>query len=246
MRDFPQKMSEWRLCVHSVWLNNKHLNEGASLKHRKILLAAATSFLLACAGLLAGASSASAAVSPSTIWITSCPNSGAIVIQNAATGGSNVTSVAYTSTGDSLKIENTCGAIVDVQLGTGGSFAAPASVFPGGITVLLNSSGYTQLRFSKINSTTTFVTLVFGGSGGGGGSSDSTAFSSAPSPVFQQFGKPSSGTCDAAAPATLNWSGVTSGGWSESWAQWMNGGNGGAVCTRTLVYSTAQSRWVVG
>ena len=40
--------------------------------------------------------------------------------------------------------------------------------------------------------------------------------------------------------------GVTSGGWGESWAQWMNGGTGGAVCTRTLVYSTAQSRWVVG
>jgi len=81
---------------------------------------------------------------------------------------------------------------------------------------------------------------------GGGGSSSGSASSSAPAPIFQQFGKPSSGTCDAAAPATLNWSGVTSGGWSESWAQWMNGGNGGAVCTRALVYSTAQSRWVVG
>lgn len=83
------------------------------------------------------------------------------------------------------------------------------------------------------------------GSGGGGGSSDSTASSSTPSPIFQQFGKSSSGGCDAAAPATLNWSGVASGGWGESWAQWMNNGNGGAVCTRTLVYSTAQSRWVI-
>ena len=214
------------------------------MKHRKILLAAATSFLLACAGLLAGASSASAAVSPSTIWITSCPNPGAIVIQNAATGGSNVTSVAYTSTGDSLRIENTCGTDVDVQLGIGGSFGAPALVTQAGRTVLLNSSGYTGLMFSEINSTTTIVTLVFGGSGGG--SSDSTAFSSAPSPVFQQFGKPSSATCEAVAPESLNWSSVASGGWGESWAQWMNGGNGGAVCTRTLIYNTAQSRWIVG
>ena len=67
-----------------------------------------------------------------------------------------------------------------------------------------------------------------------------------PPPVLQQFGKPASAPCDAAAPATLNWGGAGSGGWGESWAQWMNGGNGGAVCTRTLVYSTAQARWIVG
>jgi hypothetical protein len=67
-----------------------------------------------------------------------------------------------------------------------------------------------------------------------------------PAPLLQQFGKPSSGTCDAVAPESLNWSDVASGGWGESWAQWMNGGSGGAVCTRTLVYSTEQSRWVIG
>jgi hypothetical protein len=81
---------------------------------------------------------------------------------------------------------------------------------------------------------------------GGGGSSESTTSLSTPSPIFQQFGKPTTGACDAAAPATLNWSGVASGGWGESWAQWMNNGRGGAVCTRTLVYSTNQSKWIVG
>jgi hypothetical protein len=88
--------------------------------------------------------------------------------------------------------------------------------------------------------------VTYAGSGGGGGSSDSTASSSTPNPIFQQFGRPASGTCDAAAPATLNWSDVASGGWSESWAEWMNAGSGGAVCTRTLIYSTEQSRWIVG
>lgn len=68
----------------------------------------------------------------------------------------------------------------------------------------------------------------------------------APPPLIQQFGKPASGTCDAAAPLTLNWAGVASGGWGDSWAQWMNTGRGGPVCNRMLVYSTAQSRWVVG
>lgn len=67
-----------------------------------------------------------------------------------------------------------------------------------------------------------------------------------PPPVMQQFGMPVSGTCDAAAPIVLNWGGAGSGGWGNSWAEWMNGGRGGAVCTRTLVYSNALGYWAVG
>jgi hypothetical protein len=67
-----------------------------------------------------------------------------------------------------------------------------------------------------------------------------------PPPVIQQFGMPSSGTCDASAPSVLNWGGAGSGGWGNSWAEWMNGGRGGAVCTRTLVYSNALGHWIVG
>lgn len=63
--------------------------------------------------------------------------------------------------------------------------------------------------------------------------------------MVQEFGKPASGTCDAAQPEGLNWAGVPSGGWANSWAQWMNGGNGGFVCTRTLVYSTTESKWII-
>ncbi len=65
-------------------------------------------------------------------------------------------------------------------------------------------------------------------------------------PVVQQVGKPVTGTCSDASASALNWSGVSSGGWSESWSQWMNDGRGGAVCTRTLVYSNEQGRWIVG
>lgn len=79
----------------------------------------------------------------------------------------------------------------------------------------------------------------------GGGSSSSSSASSGPAPVVQQFGKPATGTCDDAQPEGLDLSGVASGGWGTSWAQWVNGGNGGAVCTRTLVYSTAQGAWTV-
>lgn len=66
-----------------------------------------------------------------------------------------------------------------------------------------------------------------------------------PPPVMQQFGKPASGTCDAAAPSALNWAHVSSGGWGESWSQWMNNGTGGFVCSRTLVYSNSLSAWTV-
>ena len=79
----------------------------------------------------------------------------------------------------------------------------------------------------------------------GGGDASSSAVGAGPAPVIQQFGKPASGTCEAAAPVTLNWGGAGSGGWGESWAQWMNGGNGGAVCTRTLVYSNTLGGWTV-
>ena len=83
---------------------------------------------------------------------------------------------------------------------------------------------------------------INGGTPSSGGSSSA---SSAPAPVMQQFGKPASGTCDAAAPTTLNWAGVSSGGWGESWSEWMHGGLGGAVCTRTLVYSESAGAWTV-
>lgn len=79
-----------------------------------------------------------------------------------------------------------------------------------------------------------------------GSGANSSSGNATPAPITQQFGMPSSGTCDAAAPVMLNWGGAGSGGWGNSWAQWANSGNGGAVCTRTLVYSEAASRWIVG
>jgi len=66
-----------------------------------------------------------------------------------------------------------------------------------------------------------------------------------PAPLMQQFPRPATGTCDEAQPEGLNWSGVGSGGWGESWAQWMNDGEGGDVCTRTLIYNASASAWEV-
>lgn len=76
------------------------------------------------------------------------------------------------------------------------------------------------------------------------GSSSST--NQAPAPVLQQFGMPATGTCEDVASPELNWAGVDAGGWGVSWAQWMNDGNGGPVCSRSLVYNTVLAKWMVG
>lgn len=88
-----------------------------------------------------------------------------------------------------------------------------------------------------------YITLS---SQGGSETQSSSSTSPAPSSIVQQFAKPTAGSCDAAQPAGLDWSGVANGGWSESWAQWVNGGSGGAVCTRMLVYSSGLSSWSLG
>ena len=67
---------------------------------------------------------------------------------------------------------------------------------------------------------------------------------SIPPPVLQQVPAAGSDSC-AALPAALNWGGSASGGWGQSWATWAIGGQGGSVCTRTLVYSPSLGHWVV-
>jgi len=74
-------------------------------------------------------------------------------------------------------------------------------------------------------------------------SSSGSVSGTTPAPVIQQFEKPTTGTCDEAQPEGLNWGGAASGGWGESWAQWMHEGQGGAVCTRTLAYNNSTATW---
>jgi hypothetical protein len=66
-----------------------------------------------------------------------------------------------------------------------------------------------------------------------------------PTPVIQQFGLPASGDCEDGVTEAMNWSGIGMDGWGISWAQWVNEGAGGAVCTRTVMYDTSTAKWVV-
>lgn len=163
----------------------------------------------------------------------------------------NVTCVSGTLTVTPNSIPAAAGDFVDVTNGSGDIITvAGTAISPNPQSI---NNGSTQ-RVTVVTSPAFATVNYFGVScnanqglqfTGDGSSSDLTS-TSLPAPIVQQFGKPASVMCDAVAPESLNWSGIASGGWGESWAEWMNGGRGGAVCTRTLVYSTTQSRWTVG
>lgn len=119
-------------------------------------------------------------------------------------------------------------------VGSGGDYNwYMANAFTGGSNAYDVGSGWTALGSDFVFAT--YISPVRSGSG------DLTA----PPALLHQFGKPATATCDSSAPDTINGSDVPLGGWSESWAHWVHGGRGGAVCTRTLIYSPAQSRWIM-
>jgi hypothetical protein len=58
-----------------------------------------------------------------------------------------------------------------------------------------------------------------------------------PASFQQQLGLPPSGSCEDINDDAFKWGTDLTGGWGESWAQWMNDGAGGSVCTRTIEWS---------
>ena len=110
-------------------------------------------------------------------------------------------------------------------------------------TCVTSGSTFTSFTQSNaFNNQALKVRLV--GAGGSSGSGDD-ATSQVPAPVMQQVGMPSAG-CAAYDNSELNIGGAGSGGWGQTWAQWVNNGEGVAVCTRTLVYSPTFASWIVG
>lgn len=103
-------------------------------------------------------------------------------------------------------------------------------------TTTLTAGSYT-FAYWEITMGSSVASIANVSIGSSSNPSSSAAGAAGPPAVVQQFAKPASGACDAAQPEGLNWSGVASGGWGESWAQWVNGGQGGSVCTRTLEFA---------
>ena len=204
-------------------------------------------------GLVGSATPGIAATTPADINACRAGNSwGPGPVSNSMTGAT-VTAVSWTSATDTLFFVNDCSFQLDL-VGLNGStevFRYTVNSFGGSVRTAALGTTLTSIVVVKTSDALSSVTLTAtppsggGGGGGGGGGASSSRIGSAPSPVVQEFGLPTSGTCDAAASTSLNWAGVASGGWSISWAEWMNGGQGGAVCTRTLVYDTRAAAWAV-
>lgn len=198
-------------------------------------------FVIAAVSLVVAASGVGfvPSASAATIWPVTVTCSGGL-------GGGNFqfSTPVTASAGDTVRI--TIGGGWTVSVASSGLTGPPTATFTStsDYTVDTNAGGsltLTRTAGPPCNPGTLTVTGSSGGGAGGGSSSSST--SNTPAPVTQQFGKPASGTCADAAPESLNWGGSSSGGWGESWAKWMNGGLGGFVCTRTLVYSDSSGTW---
>ena len=209
-------------------------------------------------GAVALAAPAHAANTPSTLY-GKCDND-TITVYSDSAGTQPVTSVTATNPNffwSTLTLEflapvNCSSTTYDVwdgsfwRDGSGSNGYAAGDTFSASLDPqMVSNVGY------RINGDTNkvFVTINYNSSGGGDGDGDdsgsSGASGSAPASEIQQFGLPASGNCEDGATEAMNWSGIGMDGWGISWAQWMNEGAGGAVCTRTVVYDTSTAKWTV-
>jgi hypothetical protein len=209
-----------------------------------------TAIVIGCtaiAGAFIGATSASAATSVTVIAAVTGGVTGWTISPGSTTD--SALTVSYTNNAGNAAFDTVY--FNSPYLSNGGTSCSTSNTVcqltTGGAALTLDVDPATPANttvFLQFNSNSTNGRIVLNSSGGSGGSGASSG--SAPAPIFQEFGKPGSGTCDAAQPEGLNWANVSSGGWGQSWSHWMNGGLGGAVCTRTLVYSSSLSKWIVG
>lgn len=195
---------------------------------RQTMAIASASALGIGALVLAGAGPASAATQ--TVDVT-CAGSGALTLSPSSL------SVAVD---DIIDVKNDSGvAIIGQGASVGGTDLSPPVLDGETGSIRVSATGYVTIVGASVCTAGSLLSWTVAAE------APAPAPAANPAPVMQQFGKPASGTCDAAAPASLNWGNVASGGWGESWAEWMNDGKGGAVCSRTLVYSNSLGGWMV-
>jgi hypothetical protein len=66
---------------------------------------------------------------------------------------------------------------------------------------------------------------------------------SSPPDLFQSIELVTVSSCARVDRPDLDWSGVSSGSWTQSWQMWANAGKGGPVCNRVLWYDQSAARW---
>lgn len=100
------------------------------------------------------------------------------------------------------------------------------------------SWGITSGTGGTINATWTVECVPYSAPAPGANTDNDT-----PADAVQEIGLLNGHSCLDVDETTLDWGRGISGGWSPSWAQWMNNGSGGAVCTRTIHYDTTRRAW---
>jgi hypothetical protein len=199
----------------------------------RIAMITCLGMIVTSAGIV-GATPARAVASPSNLNID-CTNGAAGAFDQTFTGAVGETFTLTNLNGSFACVVSSYAGVVTAS-GLNGS--DEFQVAPVTFTMVASGSFHLNYNAGRANrSTITVVALPAPVS--------APAQGSTPAPLIQQFGNAATDTCAASAPESLNWSGVASGGWGVSWAEWMNGGAGGFVCTRTLAYGAAQATWAV-
>lgn len=115
------------------------------------------------------------------------------------------------------------------------------ATFAYGTRIIYTATAAGSIRIQMENDVTmnelTYYDITVTAASRSGGTDSPPAPESGPNDLLQQVGKPAGG-CASIQDSALNWAGVASDGWGESWAQWVNDGRGGSVCTRTLTYAS--------
>lgn len=203
----------------------------ASGRVRRAVSCVATSALLM-AGMVVGAHGAAAASSPSALTLNSVcsrwDQSAAINVVVTGDVGDTFTATRGTSV--------TCNAFNYEIDGTSGIVTTADSRLSSAGTVftIVGSGTFNILRGAGFPSFT--ITIV--------ASAPVVSAAETPSDLFQSIALTGSASaCASVTRPDLDWSGVDSGNWTQSWAMWPNGGTGGPVCNRVLWFDSNASRW---
>lgn len=87
---------------------------------------------------------------------------------------------------------------------------------------------------------TTIIPIIYGGASQAAATDTDTAWTV----IRQSLPLPSDGTCASISDADHAWATGLTGGWVKSWEHWVDGGNGGWACNRTLVNKSGHA-WMI-
>ena len=178
---------------------------------------------------IAVAPTAIAAANPAAITAgnpnVTCTNSGNSPVIDSSTL-TPVTAITA-SIGDTVTFTNGCNGFpfnLDFIPDAGSTVSVPRTQ-SGTMTL---AAGTTSIQIKNMDNNAVVRTLTVTLSGGG-----SSAEVTSPAPWLQSFARASAAaTCPA--------------GYGASWAEWPNGGKGGFVCNRTLVFDGSAYSWITG